>query len=69
MPSRAVLPRPFFWIALDEEGGHLKANLPRTWKRNFDGYRKNKAEIDALIRDILWPSCQAKSSFITIPTG
>ena len=26
---------PFLWIALDEERGYLKANLPRTWKRNF----------------------------------
>lgn len=41
---------PFLWIALDEERGYLKANLPRTWKRNFGSYRKNRAEIDTLIR-------------------
>ena len=40
---------PFFWMALDEKGGHLRANITRTWKRNFDSYRKNRAEIDALI--------------------
>jgi hypothetical protein len=42
---------PFFWIALDEEEGHLKPNLPRTWKENAGRYMANRAEIDALIRD------------------
>lgn len=42
---------PFFWIALDEEGGHLKANLPRTWENNAGRYTANRAKIDAIIRE------------------